>query len=351
MSKENQSFSKTTEENLPSYPNNKIEKISLKYVERFWQRDSFELNGKRVEFLGVVHVPETSYRFRQEIEEAIGGASLVVLEIAPLADGTYSKNSVDWVVREFKKNGIYKTEKQVLEEMESEKGLSFFRTMERIAAAKKKRVATVDPNNLGTSSKLNVTDEKFAYLKAFIATGGTLGYFAVKPNTFLSKFKEILNEDIFRKKNQEVKVVLPKKGNTSPIMSWRKFLGNIIGGIGTLAYGSSVANFIDNEVENRGRKDNPLGPMLYDLLDYRDVSVAEGLDRLTKSNFNTGEGPIVVIYGSAHGTAIRKYADSPKERALKFSSYAPYKKTAPPVLRVYEFEGGKGWRKIEDRAV
>jgi hypothetical protein len=307
--------------------------------------ENFELNGKKVEIKGVMHVPETFELYRKEFEEAIEKASIVILEAAPVADRTFSNQTVEFIKSLANKSGAEVSREQIINDLESNRSLIFFRNLENLIARKGKRLATIDPINyepMFSNDNLRMIDFLIRLVKAAIVSGGIL---------FLSeKLLDKAKGEGGQQKSAEGELTLKPKEKG---MSRRAFLKTAVGGLSAAGLGSLFAELFEfsggkpgQEELSRGRKENPLGVMLYELLDYRDVSLAKGLDVLTKRDL--GNGPVVVFYGGLHASAVRHYAENHKERDIKFETYRPYRSVAPPKLRIYEFDKKEGWKLIKD---
>ncbi|MBI5734044.1 MAG: hypothetical protein HY973_03835 [Candidatus Kerfeldbacteria bacterium] len=139
-------------------------------------------------------------------------------------------------------------------------------------------------------------------------------------------------------------------------VSRRAFLGGMIGAMasGSLASLSRVADYFNEQTDKFvGRKDNPLGQFLYNLADYRDLMVPEALEELSGREI---KGPVVIIYGDTHRSALKHYTFAPKERELKRKTYSPYDKVLSPRMRIYKptFDSRTGnvdWVEIESKSI
>jgi hypothetical protein len=322
-------------------------------VEAAWRRENFELNGRQVEIFGLAHVMETldKAEFREELAEAIKKASVVVLEAAPVAERVFSNEMVEALREAAEAAGEKKSREEIVKWLESHEGLVFFREMERLAAQYGKLTATVDPllqESFTSVKKLNEKELQVFLLKCLVFTGATFGLAGMAVKS--SPEREGKVEEIDEEKNKV------NEAANRQTMTRRKFLKTLLGGTLGAAAGASgssmLASLLERSewgVEMRGRKENPLGPALYDLLDYRDVAAAKGLSLLAQMKL--GEGPIVVIYGGLHSSAIKQYALSPKERDIKYAAYAPYRSAAAPALKVFEFKREEGWQKVMEEKI
>lgn len=258
-------------------------------IDRYWQRESFELNGKEVDFIGVSHLPETAERYGKELEEAIGRASVVVLEAAPVAERIYSNEMVDALEELARQQGRTMTREEIIEMLEQAPGLRFYRAMEHIAAEKGTPIATLDPARhepLVSKDRLTETDMKLAWAKLYIALGGTAGFVGLEAAEGIREARRGARERREAREAESRGEPAPAR-TEAPLMSRRQFLGRALGGAAALVGGSLFASGL-NASGKRGRKDNPIGPLLYDALDYRDTCVAKGLDALTKKSGGRG---------------------------------------------------------------
>lgn len=329
-------------------------------------RESFELNGARVEFLGVGHDPATAERLAPELEEAIRQASIVLLESAPSAEGPFT----DEAVREYRElmgNKLKFSDEEIIKSIEAGKrGLAFYAKMEALAAKHGKPVAVTDPigadgdgfRQLFTEDPFRSADETAEQAKTAAVLGGAL--VAALPtisDAIRGRGAELEN----RRENPPTASTPPSEhpidesghrpSGGSP-MSRRGFLRVLGGGIAAAGVASEVASAIARKSDpmkgSYGRRgDNPFGAALYDGLDYRDVVTAQGLDRLTRREDVRG-GSVVVIYGDGHRASIRHYAESPNERAMKRTAYIPYQRVAPAKLRIFQHRSGRDWQRIHE---
>ena len=139
-------------------------------------------------------------------------------------------------------------------------------------------------------------------------------------------------------------------------ISRRAFIGGMMSmaASGALTSLSKVAEFFDKQTDKSvGRKDNPLGQFLYNLEDYRNLVVPEALEELSRREIT---GPIVVIYGDTHRSALKHYTFAPKERGTKRKIYSPYDEVLSPKMRVYKptFDSNTGqitWTEVESKDI
>jgi len=293
-------------------------------AKEFFHKESFQLNGKDFELCGVAHIPETIELHHQELETAIKKASAIVVEMGPDVESLRStlKNT------------------NLIEEAKAELGefFHFYEYISRLAGTQNKLVINADPSEGGKGEEyfrdgglLYEKDEQIQNVKTLISAGLPVALIAF---ALRNKFGEIMQKKISR----------------------RAFLGGMLGAAasGSMASLSKMADGFNNLTDKFvGIKDNPLGQFLYNLADYRDLVVAEALDDLSKREI---KGPIVVIYGDTHRSALRHYTFAPKERKLKRQTYLPYDKVLPPKMRIYQptFDSKTGqidWAQVESKSI
>lgn len=324
-----------------------------------WERHDFQVNGKQVEFHGVSHELATLMNpvFRKQLEGAVKRSSVVILESAPIVDNEdlkknfkleLSSSEPDGYNYSMNSGGGYDTANRYDEKRTSKKEAPpnfeaadsatdsshlFFLLVGKMAREYSKPIVVIDPRrDYGTGKPANM--EKLDAGIQGMKAGSAVFLGGLAAHELLGKKK---------KSNQEKKDDSPKSNseqNTS--ITRRNFLRGLLGAGAMLGAASSAAEGFQKHFESIGRKKNPLGTVLYDELDFRDVSVAKGLIELTKEK-NLPDGPMVMIYGSAHENGVQHYLESPKEREAKFLAYLPHRKIAPPTLSLYEFNDESGW--------
>lgn len=214
----------------------------------------------------------------------------------------------------------------------------FYEYISTLAGAQNKLVINADPSEGEGGEKFfrdiaasNEKDEQVQNIKNLISAGLPIALIAFG---LRKKIGELMREKISR----------------------RAFIGGMLGTMasGSIVSLSKVADYFDKQTDKFvGRKDNPLGQFLYNLQDYRNLVVPEALDDLSKREI---KGPIVVIYGDTHRSALKHYALSPKERKLKRQTYLPYDKVLSPKMRMYKPDFGTttgqlSWTEIERKNI
>lgn len=305
----------------------------------WFKKEEFEMNGKKVILCGVIHAPETFEAHRKDLEEEIQKASIIVLEGAPKAAHMDSPRVIRMIKSFLEKKGVKASENSIAFNIVVNPNLKFFSKVEGLAQIHGKRIVTVDPGAVDEEKialhELQKRDEEVQAIKLLSALGGILGLGTL-----------VLTEEMKKSKRKE-------KKNPSTRRTFLKGLFGFLGGVGIASrIASQYEEDFDEKVKSyakkgilsdeefaeelkKGRIDNPLGALLYDWRDFRNVGVAKGLEALTKRS-DLGDGPIVMIYGDSHRRAIEHYALSPREREAKYVAYAPYHDIAPLELRIYE---------------
>ncbi|MCK9212607.1 MAG: hypothetical protein M0P61_17385 [Ignavibacteriaceae bacterium] len=291
-------------ERIPN-ENSKREK-NLELARDLFAKENFRLNNKDFELYGVAHIPETMQLYHKELESAIARAGIVVVEGGPDVALLFSAlENADM-------------EKDIKDEIRTY--LSFYNQISELAGSHEKTVFNIDPVEGGEWEDdrgilAHEIDIQTLDIKSLISAGLPISLVVM----------------VFRKKLQEAAKKVVKKE-----ISRRAFIGGTVaaltlGSLGSLSLG---ADFLNRKTDKyAGRDENPLGAFLYNIEDYRDVVVSEGLEDLSKSNV---DGPIVVIYGRTHLSGLVRYALSPRERQTRRSIYKPYEKVLKPIMRKYE---------------
>ncbi len=330
------------------------------------RRETFELHGARIEFFGIMHTMPFLTRHRETLTNAIRNASLVVLESAPHTEGVFSEEMIKDLQSFFSRKG-YQVSRETVERfiLEKRQGIAFYAALEDIAAKHGKPIATADPaaavsdafEKLITRKSFEDIDDNTERARTALIIGGILlAAFPSCGNNLKDCLKNLMPKTSDVEENAKAEknsTFIPREQKPKGTMSRRNFLRVLGGGIAAPAILSETASALfKKNMEPPGyvrRTDNPLGSFLYDSIDFRDVSVAEGLERLAKSM--KGIGPIVVIYGDVHRASIRHYAQSPKERALKRAAYLPYRTVAPPKLETFAYDEKNGWQKTQSESL
>ncbi len=305
---------------------------------------SFELNGTTIEMYGVFHGRGMFEQYREHLEKAIHNASAVIVEAAPTAEGVYSPEIIEAIRDWIKRQDIVASDEEITQfvlSLQKNEHLKFYADVEKIVAQEGRPLITIDPRLAQNTiqGKFEEREQDVALAKKIGAIGGSGLFLSLALYDFVSRQQE--------KSSETDKKSGPQK------MSRREFLKTttkvVVGLSSLLALGSLIAEQHEPKGKiqiKRGRTENPAGPLLYNLMDFRNVAVAQGLHMASKENF--GDGPIVLIYGSAHLDAIQHYSQRDTEREIKYQSYLPYREVDPPVFRVYSWSEENNWLKEEE---
>lgn len=296
----------------------------LESAREFFHRENFQLNGKDFELFGVAHLPETIESHHQELEAAIEKAEAIVVEIGPDVESLRSALESANLTKEAK--------------AEIDRFFHFYEYISRLAGSRNKLVINADPSEgargvefFNDITAANEKDARVQNIKTLISAGLPASLIALA-------LRKKLGESMQKK------------------ISRRAFIGGMmsLAASGALASLSKVADFFNRQTDKSvGRKDNPLGQFLYNLEDYRDLVVSKALEELSRREI---KGPIVVIYGDAHRSALKHYTFATKEREAKRKIYSPYDEALSPKMRVHRprFDSNTGqitWTEMESKEI
>lgn len=328
--KYNPEFSQIEKE--PIKPIKEVEsKLTREQLE--WYHDSFELNGKTIENIGVYHDPTAIEEYGEEIQEAIKKASIVMLEGAPTVSGRYSEEYIDHMIKSAHERGVNLDREKVLEQLKKETGYAFFKAMEDMAAKEGKLVAVADPNDIdylggekeiGKNERVRNVNDNIDLIRLGLFLAGLVGLSGPRLKELFSSVKE--------NKISEEKI------------SRRSFLRKLGKGLGSLALLPMIIEFLNSGDEASGIARD----VAYDWYDFRDVVSAKGLDILSKKDL--GNGNILLIYASPHSKAIQHYALRPEKTDTKLDLYKPLKEAADPQLRIYKSDNNS-WQLVGKESI
>jgi len=300
-------------------------------IEGGWSPDSFEVGGRRIVFMGVMHTPETLLHFWNEINDSIDNADIVVLEAAPEASGMLENEVLlDTIQKHYKENGHSLTKEQIIEYLKDDPSVRFYHFIEMICAVKGKHIVVVDPESQGAKLfDLKKIGEVADIMKAIIGIGGTAGFLASVAQDLIKKIRD----------SKEGKEGKTRRGFIKDLAELAGFIGI------TLSY-SNYASLLESsedkpiagalDARKRGRVNNPIGALLYDVDDFRDVCISKGISKLVDDERQIGKN-IAVIYGTAHESAVEYYSKVSTERDARFAMYAPYREETDPKVIEYRY--------------
>ena len=205
------------------------ENNELAEAEKFFSKENFVLNGREVEILGVVHTRMTIMSMFEEIEAAVKRAGIVVVEMGPDIEN----------IERFLGDGL---------DDENRRFLGFFEYVSNLAGRQGKTVVNADAYSGAQDEKffedvdsLAARDQKVLIAKSLLAPAFLFGAASLVRDQVRKQF------------------------------SRRKFLLGAAGlAVGTVPALSLIGQNVGYTIL-AGREGNPLHPLLYDLMDYRNV--------------------------------------------------------------------------------
>ncbi len=306
-----------------------LEEISphrFEEARKHWKTEQLEVNGRTVELIGVSHEPATLRipEYQKKIEAAIANAAVVVLEGGPDMRKLYSLDLLLKLMKEPMPEASRADALAIYKSFENDPLILFFTEIQAMAARALTDIATLDPSeDLYKSVRLeyeNIESEK---------DKETLLVLAI--TTFFGSGAGLAFREMQQRRQAE------KSGG----MSRRTFLKAMAGSAAVAGMSQASILASENTYSYQDREENPLSFALYNSVDYRDVTIAEGIDKLTKESEETG--PIEVIYGSKHIAGIRHYLENPVERKARLLAYGPFSGSPEDTFKVFTYDGG--WRR------
>lgn len=302
---------------------------------QFRKYEPLELHGQKIEFCGVRHNPSTLEVYERELRDAIERSSLVVLEGAPEAEGIFEPQYITAISAWAKRQGVTLSDSEIIDALRRDPDIVFFSGVERMAKEASKRIAIIDPlqDSLASESLLDA-GKNTEIKKALVLLGGYFGYAGTGILNLLAK-----------RTKQEPEKLKNKKG--THLITRRKALQ----GLFALTSSTSLLSLLASAhgIQGMGsRRDNPFGLFVHNISDYRDVSVATGIDELAKTAAH--KDPITVIYGNAHINSQRHYLVSPQERKARSLGYGHFQSIKKPLLKVFE-PVGDYWQKVTEQKI
>jgi len=282
----------------------------------------FMVRGNMVDFLGVEHTTKSLEKYGAEIGKRIQESDVILLEGMPKYNGLSYE--------EFSKKSDYlkKLSKEDFAKLFESGGIRFYDELADICKQNGKIVATVDPNiTFDKALNLEINDQN-ALKNQIYGLMATFGFMSL--DFMVGKFKEL-------KKMREGQNI--QKG-----MTRRDFLKSSLKLVGTVAFGSPLfTRVIDkmNELTNseRGKFEEFFS---HDAMDFRNVVIAEGIDRLVKQY---PDKKILVIYGAYHQNPVIQYSQDGKSRKNKLEGYNDFKIGTDPTLKIFVPENDN-WKEV-----
>ncbi len=281
-----------------------------------FDRVTVEYGNLEIEMMGVAHTVETLPRHRAKIEAVIKNTDLLILESA--------QEAKDSSLARGKGNGAV-----------SPDGM-FFLEVERMVRKYGKGLVTTDPfygDGVQEEEHRDVMEEGEKLVqntRRFIGIAGATASVAGGGLTIASTI-----EKAAQGKSD------PNENNTT--ISRRNFLKLSAAGAGVLL--SHKIAGATAEAQNYGKSDSGEPMSDYQLNDYRDVVISEGIDMMSRSFMKKKK--VSLLFGAHHIKGIRYYLDHPDIRRAKLALYKPFRQLSEPKLRAYHFELDKQVNKNE----
>jgi hypothetical protein len=254
------------------------------------------VNGREVLFIGVDHEPAYFHANRDDFERLVRDSALMVLEHFPLEGSRLDRRDPL---------------------ASADQTFVFYWLLLELAGASSKRVAVVDPD-VGTG----VHTLNWARAWAGVAAGAKVLWDGAG---YLSHHRQVSRRKLLATSAMMVTAYSLTERNlrVTPLRLLR-----------TLAWGpeDAIREWVEYGIDDA---------LAYELLNYRDVCAAVGIDLLTRTA-PTGTGPITVIYGRLHPRLIIAYLKHPAiERKAKLRLYFPFALLGDQALREYDFSDGQ----------
>lgn len=289
----------------------------------------FSVDSKPVNFLGILHHPQTLERIGSQIQEYVSRSSVVVLEYAPQAEDWLSDTHILPFVDYIKSEGGNMSAADLRQFIVDRPGYVFYSQLENWAAKYEKPVAVADPHTVqfGFAEKLAGRDESVKEVQFFLAMTG-LGLSAA----------EVV--DLWGSQSQSTR------------LSRRDFmrkLGTISAGVvGLLSIGSAIASDRAHQDTSGGAapaEDFIFRKLRYDLTDYRNAVAVQGVSMLLQSELS--ENNPFIVYGGLHAEGLKQYGLHATERRVAMQKYKPYAQMTRQRLRIFRYVTD-GWQQIKD---
>lgn len=301
-------------------------------------------HGKlNIRFVGVHHTVEALAAHRKIIEAAIADADIVVLEAAVNASGALVTSG-----RAYETSmPVHGTAQSVTINMpkydlETNSGVAFFSEAEHMARMHRKQIVTFDP----------ATDRRLLQSEAAVRLQGGVSHAERldQLNQQMRRYSEVVAKTgeavalgslvagTIDAGRQRVKSMVERQEADPVYESRRSFLKRSFAyaagaglGVGVMEKAEKNKKVIDFEYDSDQERTTQ-----YNETDFRDVSIATGLDRL--SQVLNKEMKVAIIYGDYHRSGVRKYLESPELRETKLALYKPFRDIAPPEMTAYKYE-------------
>lgn len=224
----------------------------------------------------------------QQIRNHIRGADILVTELAQLSGGQLKDKTID-----------------VPDD--------FFEEIERVAWPNVP-IVCVDPHLHGSIDRkaLELRDSEFTkakgvtFLSALALTSAALG---------VGAYQE------FKARADAVESEVGTENSDRRTMSRRSFLvGGASAAVASVSFASLFGTYLNAQPQPYHRRaESPVGAVLLDKEDYRDVATAYTI--LTAARTLPKGSRVAVTYGAGHMRSLKHYLDNPNELAIKMALY------------------------------
>lgn len=304
-----------------------------------------------IHFVGVSHTVETLAAHRKVIEAAIAEADMVVLEAAINTSGAAVTSGH---IRE-RTFPVYGTTKNTVVQMpeykiDANSGIAFFSETENMARTHGKQIVVFDPatdqrflqsaaarlqGGISQRDRLEQLNQRILRYSELVSTiGGVVGYGALAGGTAEIALHEATKHIMDKGGASSEEKAQTRREFIKRGMAYTAGMGLGIGMTETAEKNKKVISYKLDSDSEQGKA------IQYNEFDFRDVSVATGLDRLSKTF--SKKMKVAVIYGADHESGIREYLENPRLRQTKLALYKPFRDIAPPEMTAYKYEFDPG---------
>lgn len=274
---------------------------------RTFKHVTVEHGNLEIEMMGVAHTVETLPRHRGKIESAIKNSDFFILEsVVEANDSNLTRGKGGSAV--------------------SSDGM-FFLEVERMVRKHGKGLVTMDPYYGDGIREEEHRDEMEKSEKLVKDTRRLVGAAGMVTSIAGAAFSAHSLQEVSSQ----------GKGIEESKISRRDFLK--LSAAGASALLSHKVASVETEARNYGDVKTGVPTFDYQLNDYRDVVIAEGIDMMSRSF--TKKKKVSLLFGAHHLKGIRYYLDHSDIRRAKLALYKPFQQKAEPKLRAYHFEMDK----------
>ena len=309
--------------------------------------ESIEHGNLDIQFVGVHHIVETIAAYREAIEQAIADADIVVLEASIETSGEALRSGESYL-NTVQSSGSDRAVMMHFPQYRLHENSSgaFFSETENIARKHRKQIVVCDPLSdqrmLQSAvavelqggiphderlSQLNEQIREYSKIAAALGAGVSAGAAVAGPTEASARGGLKILFERYKASSSEEK----KESRRSFLKRGAVYAAGY--GIGSKVIEKAEANV---DVINHKGKDDQEKFTQYNEIDFRDVSVATGLDQLSRGF--TKKMKVAIVYGDYHRNGIRQYLENPNLRQAKFALYKPFRDVAPPQMTAYKYE-------------